>query len=93
MLGVIGHGHGYAEGGVISEPVFGIGHRSGHAYMFGERGPELVSPLTGPNALGDVGGARHPIVVNVYPQPGQSEVEIAAAVSRRLEWAAATGRA
>jgi SLT domain-containing protein len=87
---VLGHGHGYAAGGPITEPVTGFGHRSGALYSFGERGPEWVSPLTGPApAL----GARQGVVVNVYPQRGQSEVEIAAAVSRRLAWAAATGRA
>jgi hypothetical protein len=33
------------------------------------------------------------IVINVYPRANQSEVEIAAAVSRNLGWAQATGRA
>jgi len=83
---VLGHGHGYAEGGLITEPITGFGHRTGTRYMFGEAGPEYVTPLT-------KFGARQNVVVNVYPQKGQSEVEIAAAVSRRLGWAAATGRA
>ena len=34
----------YAEGGVISEPVAGRGLNTGARYMFGENGPEYVSP-------------------------------------------------
>lgn len=37
--------HWYAQGGIIPEPVFGIGSRSGESYVFGEAGPERVSPL------------------------------------------------
>jgi hypothetical protein len=33
-----------ANGGVIGEPVFGLGARSGNSYSFGERGPETVTP-------------------------------------------------
>jgi len=40
---VLGHGHGYAKGGVISEPIMGIG-RSGRKYTFGEAGDETVVP-------------------------------------------------
>jgi phage-related protein len=83
---------GYALGGPITEPITGFGHQSGQMYQFGERGPEWVSPLTGPAAQ-IPGRDGAPVVINVYPQKGQSEVEIAAAVSRRLAWAAATGRA
>jgi len=90
IAAVLGHGHGYAAGGVISEPITGWGHTSGQMYHFGERGPELVSPLTGPGARV---GRADAIVINVYPRANQSEVEIAAAVSRQLGWAQATGRA
>jgi len=90
IVNVLGHGHGYATGGVISEPITGWGHTSGQMYHFGERGPELVSPLSGPGAR--IGRAEA-IVINVYPRANQSEVEIAAAVSRQLGWAQATGRA
>jgi hypothetical protein len=90
LLQVIGHGHGYAEGGVIGEPVFGLGLRTGAPYSFGERGPELVSPLSGPGyPAGGGGGAR--IVINVHPTPGMDERQVAAAVSRELAWAYAGG--
>jgi len=35
--------HWYGAGGVISEPVFGVG-KSGQSYVFGEKGPETVIP-------------------------------------------------
>lgn len=38
---------GYATGGVINEPIAGIGLRSGTQYAFGERGSEAVIPLNG----------------------------------------------
>lgn len=91
---VLGHGHGYALGGIVSEPVYGFGARTGQAYQFAERGPELVSPLTGSWAEAVASGRPFTggqTVINVYPQRGQSETEIAAAVSRRLAWAAASG--
>jgi hypothetical protein len=34
----------YAEGGVIEEPVMGVGQKTGETYSFGERGPETVTP-------------------------------------------------
>jgi hypothetical protein len=91
IAAVLGHGHGYASGGVVSEPVFGFGAISGDPYSFGERGPELVSPLTGPAAAigGSSGGGR--VVINVYPRAQQDERAIAALVSRELAWATAGG--
>jgi len=38
-------------------------------------------------------GRAQAVVINVYPRANQSEVEIAAAVSRSLGWAQATGAA
>ena len=96
LLQVIGRGHGYAAGGVIAEPVVGMGLRSGAPYAIAERGPELVSPLrsgmTAAERAVAAGSGRGSTVINVYPQPGQSEEAIAAAVSRRLAWAEAGGR-
>lgn len=34
----------FQHGGVIDEPVIGIGQRTGRAYEFGEAGPETVTP-------------------------------------------------
>lgn len=34
----------YARGGMIEEPVFGVGQRTGQGYVFGEAGPERVVP-------------------------------------------------
>jgi len=34
----------YAQGGMIDEPVIGIGQRTGKRYVFGEAGPEKVTP-------------------------------------------------
>jgi hypothetical protein len=87
ITSVLGHGHGYAGGGIVSEPVVGIGLRSGDPYRFGERGSELVSPLSG--AAPQVG--RGGVTINVFPRANQSETEIAAAVNAQLHWVAAGG--
>lgn len=42
----IGSVFGFANGGMINEPIFGVG-KSGQAYTFGERGAEMVTPLSG----------------------------------------------
>jgi hypothetical protein len=89
---------GYAQGGILHEPVIGLGLNSGTRYAFGEnapRVPEAFSPLYGAahTQAAQLPGRGKPVVINVYPQRGQSETEIAAAVNRRLGWATATGRA
>lgn len=38
---------GYANGGIISEQIAGIGLSSGKRYAFGENGPEAITPLSG----------------------------------------------
>jgi hypothetical protein len=44
--------HWYANGGIIPEPVTGLGLHSGNQYHFAENGPELVMPASGSNASG-----------------------------------------
>lgn len=46
----------FASGGILREPVFGFGSRSGDRYAFGEDGPERFTPLTG--------GAKSGTIVN-----------------------------
>jgi hypothetical protein len=45
-----------ANGGVIGEPVFGLGARSGNSYSFAERGPEVVLPTSREVSGRDYGG-------------------------------------
>lgn len=62
------HNHwAMANGGVIPEPVFGVG-RSGRTYSFGEVGPETVVPGVGPV------GATYNITVQVAPTAHPAEV-------------------
>ncbi len=50
-----------AEGGMINEPVVGQGLNSGRKYTFGERGSEMVTPMSGKGSGGMGGG----VVVNI----------------------------
>ncbi len=36
----------YAQGGIIWEPVLGIGAKTGRQYLIGEKGPEEISPVS-----------------------------------------------
>lgn len=55
----------YASGGLIDEPIYGIGATTGKPYLFGESGDEVVVPLTGP---GGMVSSRFP--EPVVPDPG-----------------------
>jgi len=49
----------FATGGIISEPIFGVGMTTGKNYLMGEAGPERVQPLT------SFGGKVEPIVIQI----------------------------
>ena len=51
-------GWGFAQGGWITEPIFGVG-TSGQKYTFGEAGAELVTPAN------KVGGIVANISINI----------------------------
>jgi TP901 family phage tail tape measure protein len=51
-----------ANGGVIEEPVFGVGLRSGDTYSFGERGKETVTPGVAAAAGGNT------TIINLSPR-------------------------
>jgi hypothetical protein len=67
MVGVGGADFAMAGGGVINEPVFGRGLRSGSSYAFGENGAEVVLNQ------GQLGGTKGEVSVqvNVINQTGQ----------------------
>jgi hypothetical protein len=41
-----------AAGGIINEPIFGIGQNTGKGYLMGESGPERITPGTGQVSAG-----------------------------------------
>jgi hypothetical protein len=54
------------NGGVIGEPVVGVGMRSGNSYSFAERGPEVVLPTGRERSVGGGAGAgAGPVVVSL----------------------------
>jgi hypothetical protein len=67
MVGVGGADFAMAGGGVINEPVFGRGLRSGSSYAFGENGAEVV---LNQGQLGS-GKGEVSVQVNVINQTGQ----------------------
>jgi hypothetical protein len=66
-----------AGGGVIREPVVGIG-ASGRSYSFAERGPETVVPGVQGNWMSDTGGrgGRNTTVVLQFSGPVGSRYEL-----------------
>ena len=57
----------FANGGIISEPVFGIG-RSGRSYLLGENGAERVSPLNSSRSEG--------VVVNINIAKMSNDIDL-----------------
>jgi predicted nucleic acid-binding protein len=57
-----------AEGGVLDEPVFGIGARTGMAYSIAESGPEAVVPMGGGGSAPALGlpGTGGPTTIEIH---------------------------
>jgi phage-related protein len=77
---------GYASGGIIPEPVLGIGLRSGSPYSFGERGPETVIPGIG----GGFGGGE--FTGDLYLDSGEFLGLVRGEIRRSEQAAASSGR-
>lgn len=63
IAGSLGSVFAMADGGVIREPVAGIGMRSGQRYVLGERGDELVVPLNRSVAIAASGGSSNDAII------------------------------
>lgn len=73
---------GYANGGIISEHIQGIGLRTGTKYQFGERGKEAVVPLSG---KGGLGGTTYNLTIYLNVDAnGQDQNQLAQTILRKL---------
>ena len=68
-----GSSWGMQHGGMINEPIFGIG-KSGQKYTFGEAGREMVTPMFGDKAKG--GGSIGPVNINVNIDSVKDDVDL-----------------
>ena len=62
------HGYAFQHGGMINEPIWGIGS-SGRSYTFGEAGPEMVTPMGKSSGIG-------PVTINVNVDKINSDVDL-----------------
>jgi TP901 family phage tail tape measure protein len=60
-----GPGNARAAGGLITEPVVGVGLRTGQRWSFGEGGPEMVVPMSGLSGARGSGGGGSAQPVNI----------------------------
>lgn len=74
---------GYAEGGVIHEPIAGIGLRTGTQYAFGERGAEAIVPLNG-RASGSGSASGTQVIVQIYLDSRQVSNVVGAGMVERI---------
>ena len=58
--------HRYANGGIINEPISGVGMNSGDSYLLGESGREMVTPM------GKSGGGSN-ITINIQNMNGSDD--------------------
>ena len=66
-IGQGGYKKEYANGGIINEPVSGVGMNSGDSYLLGESGAEMVTPL------GKSGGGGSNITINIQNMNGSDD--------------------
>jgi hypothetical protein len=63
--GYAGGGHKNATGGMITEPVIGIGQHTGETWSFGERGMEYVTPNTALGGRTNNYDQKNNVVINI----------------------------
>jgi hypothetical protein len=66
--------HGLARGGLLTEPVVGIGLRTGTAYQLAERGPEWVVPASARMAGQGGGPTSGPIIIQRFEGEARPDV-------------------
>jgi hypothetical protein len=64
----------FAGGGVISEPVFGVGAKSNKGYMIGEAGPEVVIPADEFGSLSKGGASNINLTINAVDSKSVTEL-------------------
>lgn len=72
ILGMLGKPKAMANGGIINEPVLGIGAHSKSSYLIGESGPEAVVPLGG----GGSGGGTNNVNVTINALDSKSVADL-----------------
>ena len=87
---VVGSGsnQGYAGGGTITEPILGVGVRTGQSYTFGENGIETVTPGgrgAGGPLIGNVSVVVNSSATNVAQLAEEIADPVANAIARKLE--------
>lgn len=65
---------GYANGGIINEPIAGIGLRTGTNYAFGENGKELVTPYV-PSGVNLAQHSQAPANITIIVQPNDFNID------------------
>lgn len=75
LFGGLGKIFKMASGGIINEPVVGIGAKTGAGYMLGEKGSEAVMPVSKGSTASGAGGSKT-VNVNINAIDSKSVVEL-----------------
>jgi len=75
IFGAVKSFFGFASGGILTEPVVGIGANTGSGYAFGERGAEAIVPLS---AMDNAEATQQPtnVSINISAVDSQSLVAL-----------------